>query len=447
MDSRGDEEIGTGYSSITEREGMLGFNDNIRDYDIPFYRKKNFRLAAIAGAGIIVFITFLVIVLVLISHHSSKNDSPIRLNRPKNLIFLISDGYGPASVGLARTMSNSSKLPMDPFIRGLVASRSSSSLVTDSAAGATAYSCAHRTNNRFIAVTPDHLPCGTTMESAIQQLHMKSGIIVTSSLTDATPASFSSHVLDRGSQQLIAQQQISKNINLLLGGGDQFYSNITPLIQQQKYTTIYNSSSLSHLLNSSLSSNSFPEKILGIFSPLNLPYEIDRPDFGAEVPSLSQMVNFGLKHLHSISDDNGFFLFIEGSRIDHAGHQNDAAAQYMETLEYNKAWEHVIDFITNVDPNTMVVASSDHETGGLTLGNEALYYTWEPDTLRKVKRSSERIVSLTMESKGSRDTMEVLEEMMGTWGGVWNLTAEEKGKLEGAVKKGDDYNLSIEDAK
>jgi alkaline phosphatase len=169
-------------------------------------------------------------------NHVDHSDSTYTsAGRPKNVIFMVSDGFGEAGLTLARTYKNTvlapqpvaaSKQPaehvplyLDTFNVGSAHTYSADSLLTDSAAGATAWACGLKANNYQIAVTPLERPCATLMEAA-KAKGMRTGLVVTSSLTDATPAAFSSHVRHRGLEHSIAlQHAIDRTADVLLGGG------------------------------------------------------------------------------------------------------------------------------------------------------------------------------------------------------------------------------------
>ena len=109
--------------------------------------------------------------------------------------------------------------------------------------------------------------------------------------------------------------------------------------------------------------------LLGLFASTDIPYEIDRRGLSEIYPSLDEMAQVALKALEAATQnqDKGFFLMIEGSRIDHAGHANDPAAQVHEVLAYDKAFSTVVDFLDKSADDGMLIATSDHETGGLAV--------------------------------------------------------------------------------
>jgi alkaline phosphatase len=109
--------------------------------------------------------------------------------------------------------------------------------------------------------------------------------------------------------------------------------------------------------------------LLGLFADTNIPFEIDRRNMTDVYPSLDEMAQVALRTLQAATEnsDKGFFLMIEGSRIDHAGHGNDPAAQVHEVLAYDKAFATVTDFLDKSGDDGMLIATSDHETGGLAV--------------------------------------------------------------------------------
>ncbi|KAJ2551974.1 vacuolar alkaline phosphatase, partial [Coemansia sp. RSA 1836] len=160
----------------------------------------------------------------------------------RNLIFMISDGFGLASETLARNYVQATrKYPLewasvlDDLLVGTTRTRSSDSLITDSAAGATAFSCAQTTYNGAIGISHDGKPCGTVLEAAKQAGYL-TGLVSTARITHATPGSFAAHVLHRDMEELIAEHMISYNssltpaptVDLMFGGGRCFFAPKTP---------------------------------------------------------------------------------------------------------------------------------------------------------------------------------------------------------------------------
>ncbi|KAG0002171.1 hypothetical protein BGZ65_002865 [Modicella reniformis] len=330
----------------------------------------------------------------------------VSLGKSRNVIMMVSDGFGPASETFARTyyqyinnMTEGYMTPLDEILIGSSRTRSSSSYVSDSAAGATAFACALKTYNNAVGVDQNGIPCGT----------MLTGIVVTTRATDATPGSFSSHVTSRFQEGEIAKQQIGdyvlgRQVDLLMGGGRcHFLPNTTDdgcrtdqrdLLQEGLSTygwkNVMSNRQEFQALNAT--DTGIPLPAIGLFSKLDMSFEMDR-DKEAQ-PSLSEMAAAALKSLQLNAGTNqGFFLLIEGSRIDVAAHSNDPAAHVNEILEYHRTVELVRAFVAE-NTDTLLISTSDHETGGFTVGfqpDPTVYpeYQWKPEVLTRAKSSTE----------------------------------------------------------
>jgi alkaline phosphatase len=309
----------------------------------------------------------------------------------RNVVFMVSDGMGPASLALTRNYIQEVKglpydqmLTLDKHLIGSSRTRSSSSLVTDSAAGATAFSCGMKSYNGAISVLPDGSPCGTVLEAAKLAGYM-TGLVVTTRITDATPACFSAHVNLRSEEDRIAEQQLGeyplgRMVDLMLGGGRcHFLANTTEgscraddrdLVRdaQKKYGFKYVDDRASFDALNKGQGVKLP--LLGLLAPTDIPYEIDRKD--KDYPSLDEMAEVALNALEAATEhsEQGFFLMVEGSRIDHAGHHNDPAAQVHEVLAYDKAFQRILKWVDSHD--AVLVSTSDHETGGLAIARRTL---------------------------------------------------------------------------
>ncbi|GAB5593525.1 vacuolar alkaline phosphatase [Umbelopsis nana] len=373
--------------------------------------------------------------------------------RPRSVIMMVSDGFGPASETFARqyhTWDNGldykSILPLDTIHVGQSRTQSSSSFVTDSAAGATAFSCAIKSYNGAIGVDPEEKPCGTVLESAKIHKDMLTGLVVTSRITHATPAAFSAHVGWRDWENDIALQQVGDNplgrtVDLMFGGGRcQFITNQTQggcrldnrnLLQEatSKYgwKTVLDSRKDFDAL-----ADDAELPLMGLYTPDHMSYSIDR-DPKVE-PSLAEMSKKALALLSNASKEKntGFFLMIEGSRIDMAAHTNDPAAHLHEILAYQDTIQVVKDFV-DANPGTVVISTSDHETGGFTLGRQTTPayppYKWEPSVIKRVKSSAEAlarklIASTTSKAHYVRDV--IVEQGLG----ITDATDEEIQYLE-----------------
>ena len=377
------------------------------------------------GAFVWAFVaTAVVIVLAVAYQHeqtTSNNKSPWDSSKPtgkRNLIFMVSDGMGPTSLSLTRSFRQfESGLPindvlvLDQHLIGSSRTRSTSSLVTDSAAGATAFSCGQKSYNGAISILPDASACGTVLEAAKKAGYM-TGLVVTTRITDATPACFAAHVNVREEEDIIARQMIGEHplgrvVDLMLGGGRcHFQPNTTFGSCRADNIDVVKEATDSHdftyisdrkAFDSLKASRSINLPLLGLFAHTDIPYEIDRRQQNDVYPSLDEMANLALDALTAATQDSeqGFFLMIEGSRIDHAGHANDPVAQVHEVLAYDKAFATVLGYLDRSDVPGVVVSTSDHETGGLATARQlhASYpeYLWYPDKIANASHSGEAL--------------------------------------------------------
>lgn len=365
-----------------------------------------------------------VVLAVVLQHHQTPlpgsgddddDGSAAKLTGKRNLIFMVSDGMGPTSLALTRSWRQYTEnlpwgadtLVLDGHLIGQSRTRSASSLVTDSAAGATAFSCAHKSYNGAISVLPDHAPCGSVMEAA-KRLGYTTGLVVTTRITDATPAVFVSHVRTRAMEDEIARQLVGETHplgripDLVLGGGRcHFLANSTvgscrdddvDVVQTARDELGWKYIETREQFDQLEATVELP--LLGLFASGDIPYEIDRRYVEETYPSLEQMTRTALRILEEATRDSeqGFFVMIEGSRIDHAGHANDPAAQVHEVLAYDRAMAAVLDFINDSPVPTLMVATSDHETGGLATARQlhATYpeYLWYPGVLANASHSA-----------------------------------------------------------
>ena len=318
----------------------------------------------------------------------------------RNLIFMVSDGMGPTSLSLTRSFEQyRSGLPiddvlvMDQYLIGSSRTRSTSSLITDSAAGATAFSCGLKSYNGAISVLPNHSPCGTVLEAAKRAGYV-TGLVSTTRMSDATPACFASHANRREYEDLIAQHLVGKyplgrTVDLIMGGGRcHFLDNgtegscrsddkdIVAMAKKSGWSWIDNK----HDLFQKNTEIKLP--LLALVANQDIPYEIDRVHVADEYPSQVEMTELALGILSKATKDSekGFFIMIEGARIDHAGHANDPAAQVHEVLAHDRAFSKVLQFLEKDSTPGVLVSTSDHETGGLAtarqLHKEYPHYHW-----------------------------------------------------------------------
>lgn len=285
-------------------------------------------------------------------------DQPI-----KNVIFMIGDGTGIAQLysGQLQEVGSDGYLHAQRLpITGIIKTHAEDNLITDSASGATAYSCGIKTNNGVIAQDSDGNECVTLMELA-QQAGMKTGLVATSGVTHATPASFATHIDSRNKYSEIAEQMVESEVDVILGGGLEYFIpsdsagsnredqlNVLSSLRDQGYSVVLDRQAM-------IEEDS--EQIFGLFSPSGMPSE-------NRVPSLAEMTNKAVESLSS--NENGFFLMVEGSQIDWGGHANETPYVVREVKDFDDAIGVVLTFAQE-NPGTLVIITADHETGGMTI--------------------------------------------------------------------------------
>ncbi len=277
-------------------------------------------------------------------------------DRPaKNIILLIGDGMGLAQVSTAYYFGEGTP----NFSRfkhiGLHQNEPVGKKITDSASGATAFSTGYKSYNAAIGVDGDTIARETILEWAA--LNGKStGVIATSSITHATPASFYAHVQNRNWHEDIAADYAKAPADFAAGGGYKYFS------QRRDDQDLLKVLEEKHVLvdTNELGANlEFGQKYAFFLEPDAMPTMKDgRGDFlpNATATALDFLSN----------DEDGFFLMVEGSQIDWGGHANDGEYVINEVLDFDKVIGLALDFAQK-DGNTLVVVTADHETGGLSL--------------------------------------------------------------------------------
>ena len=309
------------------------------------------------------------------------------LSSPKNIIMIVGDGMGPAYTTAYRYFNDDPKTTLieeTVFDRHLVGVASTyparvSGYITDSAAAATALATGVKSYNGAIGVDVDKKPIETVLEWAKKQ-GKKTGVVVTSQINHATPASYLAHNESRRNYNAIADSYVDDGIkaDLLLGGGRQYYiRDDRNLVNEFKAAGF-------HYLDNFQDLNKLPlnTPVLGLFGDIALPWALDDTD----KLRLSTMTKAATKQLEN---DNGYFLLVEASQIDWAGHSNDIAAAMAEMTDLAKTVEYLEQYVAK-NPDTLVVLTADHSTGGFTIAANGKY-EWNPEVLRTMQRSPQKI--------------------------------------------------------
>ena len=310
--------------------------------------------------------------------------------KAKNIIFMVPDGMGLASVTATRIFKNGPDgkgLHMETLLTiGYQRTHSANRATTDSAAAASAWASGEKFRNGEISCHDDNrdgkcepTPVPTILELA-RERGKSAGLVATSTVTHATPAAFGAHVPQRGCENEIARQYIQvTGVEVILGGGKAKFNatetnvddcgtfgDFIEAARMRGYEVVYAKEAMEEAASRGTN------KLLGLFAPNGKTPELFRvfPEehYSEDEPTLPQMTAAALEILEK--DKDGFFLLVEGAQIDWAGHDNNLPYQIAETLAFDEAVKVVLDWINdkpNRRQNTLVIISADHETGGFAI--------------------------------------------------------------------------------
>lgn len=273
--------------------------------------------------------------------------------KPKNVVLLIGDGMGLAQI-YAGMVANDNKLQLERCKNvGFVKTYSASHFTTDSGAGGTALACGVKTKNGMIGMNADSVVVRSILEMA-EKNNLATGIVSACAVTHATPASFVAHVADRNMYEEIAAYYLKTDIDVFVGGGRKYFEertddrNLIDELKAKNYQIAYTIADVKAVKSG---------KLAGLL------YEDQNP----AMPERGKMLPDATMAAIDVLDNNkkGFFLMVEGSQIDWASHDNDAAQVVKEVLDFDETVGRVLDYAQK-HGNTLVIITADHETGGLT---------------------------------------------------------------------------------
>ncbi|MBT3319932.1 MAG: alkaline phosphatase [Clostridia bacterium] len=377
---------------------------------------------------------------------------------PKYIFIFIGDGMGVNQKTISQSFlqyisgDDTATLQLNSMnVNASVSTYSANADITDSAASATALATGVKTNNAMISVTPDETELRTLLE-AVQDIGYATGIVTTTRITHATPACFYAHNTHRSNESEIALELLNSDIDFIAGGGLKFF---LPLTLPEPYASfapdVRNFEIVSTRTDERNLVDEFADKgyeiYLGpdgstqlmayspaagdkVFAPLTynyFPYEIDRLNRFGALPSLSDLTQKAIDLLSL--DDDGFFLMVEGGRIDYAGHNNDVMSIIYDTLAFDDAVQTAIAFYLAHPEDTLIITTSDHETGGLTLDADIDYLTLF-DGVYDISASYGDGYGMLYEPRiGISEYVDALNAM-----GIINLTDGERSKLRRALR-------------
>lgn len=280
---------------------------------------------------------------------------PTKVKTPKNVIFLIGDGMGLSQI-FSGLVANRGNLYLKNFTNiGFTTTQSASSFITDSGAGGTALSTGKKTYNGAIGVGTDSIPIQNIREKA-EAKGCATGVVSTSTITHATPASFVAHQPNRDRYEAIASDFLKTNIDVFIGGGSKNFTtrkdsvNLILKLKNKGYQVVTGIDSISKVTKG---------KLAGFTSVEHNKKMLDGR--GNVLPIATKTaINILAKN------PDGFFLMVEGSQIDWGGHQNDTGFIITEMLDFDQAIGEALAFASK-DGETLVIVTADHETGGFAI--------------------------------------------------------------------------------
>jgi alkaline phosphatase len=373
--------------------------------------------------------TIAVIVLagMLLVAHSALADSGrgeimrerLRQQGIKNVIVMIPDGCDETVQTAARSYKGED-LQVDKMVGGAVKTHMANSIITGSAAAATAFATGHKTTVKFLGVGPrvddlltgflptaaPYAPVASVLEAA-KLAGKATGIVATSRVTHATPAAFACHIPDRNLDNEIMEHMVYNNVDVVFGGGARHLipegasyttsfndtwggkrtdgEDLLKVLKKRGYTFVDNKDDMLALVEG---------PVWGMFDDSHMQPDIDRQYFAEHEPSLAEMTQKAIELLSQ--DEDGFFLMVEGSQVDWAGHNNDPIYMVTDFIAFDDAVKVACDF-AEADGRTLVLAYPDHNTGGMKIGH---YTTAVGYTETRIEDLVDPLKGMTITSPG-----------------------------------------------
>lgn len=297
----------------------------------------------------ICFILAIVLFAVSMIQDWTKQDSPTtaQQNKVKNIIFIIGDGMGADQMNLVTAPNHFERSHSIGFSK----TYSASNRVTDSAAGGTALACGVKTNNGVLGMNADSVPVQSIMQE-LRQSGLATGEVASCRITHATPAAFYAHQINRGMDAEILSDLYKYGPDVFVAGGNKLL--VPDSLTQAGYQVTYSLDSMATIATG---------KVACILAEEDMPTAPFRGD------TICKGVEQTIRLLEK--DEDGFFLFIEGSQIDWAGHGNEGERLRAEMQDINRVIGYCMDY-ADAHPGTLVFITADHETGGLSLPGEEM---------------------------------------------------------------------------
>ena len=382
--------------------------------------------------------SFLITVLIIFSFSAEAKP-------PKYIFLFIGDGMASPQRMVAEEFARHAghgRLVINQMpYHGTTRTGSTNSLVTDSAASGTAIACGEKTYNGAIGIAKDKKRHLKSIAAVAKENNYKVGIVTTVTINHATPAAFYAHRTNRSQYYEIGLDLVKSGFDYFAGGGvamsdnkksKEYQGDINDLARKAGYKVIDREDEFKALKPGS-------GKVL---INANIPYAIDTPE-----NAVFTLANLTAKGIELLDNNRGFFMMVEGGKIDQAGHANDAATNLRDVLAFDDAVRVAFDFAKKHPDETLIVVTGDHETGGMTMGFAATGYAMYMERLalqecsvgmfsRKLKDAKERNPNLSYE--------EIYQLLTDNFGFVFDakskspmkLSTAEKATIKKAIDKG-----------
>ncbi|MFO7791323.1 MAG: alkaline phosphatase [Bacteroidota bacterium] len=380
-------------------------------------------------------------ILIVFTSCDDLQDNNSGSNHPKYVFYFIGDGMSQQHIKLTEAFLYAcnkdepgyNKLAFDTLpASGSSTTHAANRLITGSAAAGTALATGHKTNIGHIALAPGGSEKYQSIADVMYDDGKKIGIITNVSIDHATPAVFYAHCKNRKQYFDIGKQMAESGFDFFGGGGflepEKNDTNLYNYLEENDYRVIREKNGISQIKAGEKTVLVNP--VLG--NDAEMPYAIDRKYEGGY--SLAEMTRAAIENLYA---DEGFFIMVEGGKIDWAAHANDAATIIREVIDFDKAVQQALSFYAQHPDETLIVVTSDHETGGLALGNAEMKYQTNFALLKKQRMSVEKLSALLQ--NGEIDET----ELPGVFG-LENLTSRESLLVDKAKNHASDDVEEIE---
>lgn len=297
----------------------------------------------------------------------------------KNVIMMIPDGMNIEASTMSRWMTDEFALTLDSMTTGLVRTNNSNTPIADSAPAGTAMATGYKTQSPYVGTYPSQsgmpgskfessksmMPIANIVEGA-ERAGKSTGIISTSNVQHATPADYSAHNPNRNNYEDLAEQQVYQGMEVVLGAGSK---HLDPNVRKdgEDLIGVIKELGYDYVTTPEAMKASTGDKLWGMFAESAMAYDIDRDP--AKEPSLAEMTEKALEVLSK--NEKGFFLMVEGSKVDWAAHANDPVGVNSDILAFDAAVKVAKNFADN-NGDTVIIVASDHGTGGLTIGHRQI---------------------------------------------------------------------------